>query len=70
MILAVTHEGGHVFGEISGRKKFELLPKSDRTFFVNSGEAEATFVRNTSNQVVKVILKQAGDRIDAPKLTR
>jgi CubicO group peptidase (beta-lactamase class C family) len=70
MILSVTHEDGHVFAEISGRKKFELLSKSDRTFFVNSDEAEATFVRNTNHQVVKVILRQAGDRIDAPKLAR
>ena len=70
MTLSVTHEGSHVFAEISGRKKFELLPKSDRTFFVNSGEAEATFVRNANDQVVKVILRQAGDRIDAPKLAR
>jgi len=70
MTLAVTRENGHVFAEISGRKKFELLPKSDRTFFVDSGAAEATFVRNTDDQVVKVILRQAGDRIDAPKLAR
>jgi CubicO group peptidase (beta-lactamase class C family) len=68
MTLAVSWEGDHVFMEIAGRKKFEILPKSDRTFFVNSGQAEATFVRNASDQVVKVILRQAGDRIDAPKL--
>ena len=68
MTLVVTNESGHIFAEITGRKKFELLPESDRTFFVNSGQAVATFVRNTNDQVVKVILRQAGDRIDAPKL--
>ena len=68
MTLVVTNESGHVFAKITGRKKFELLPESDRTFFVNSGQAVATFVRNTNDQVVKVILRQAGDRIDAPKL--
>jgi CubicO group peptidase (beta-lactamase class C family) len=66
--LTITRENGRVFMEITGRKKFEILPKSDRTFFVNSGEAEATFVRNANGQVVKVILKQGGERIDAPKL--
>jgi CubicO group peptidase (beta-lactamase class C family) len=68
MTLTVTRENDRVFMEITGRKKFEILPKSDRTFFVGSGAAEATFVRNVSGQVVKAILKQGGDRIDAPKL--
>lgn len=70
MNLVVTREGDHVFAEIAGRKKFEMLAESDRTFFVNSGQAVATFVRNANNQVVKVILRQAGDRIDAPKVAR
>ena len=70
MTLVVTNVSDHVFAEITGRKKFELLPESDRTFFVNSGQAVATFVRNTNDQVIKVILRQAGDRIDAPKLAR
>jgi CubicO group peptidase (beta-lactamase class C family) len=68
MTLAITREDDHVFMEITGRKRFEILPKSDRTFFVESDAAEATFVRNAKGQVVKAILKQGGDRIDAPKL--
>jgi CubicO group peptidase (beta-lactamase class C family) len=68
LMMTVTVEAGHVFAEIAGRKRFELLPKSDRDFFVESGNAQATFVRNANNQVVKAILKQAGDRIDAPKI--
>ena len=68
LLRTVTVEAGHVFGEIAGRKRFEILPKSDRDFFVESGSAQATFVRNANNQVVKAILKQAGDRIDAPKI--
>jgi CubicO group peptidase (beta-lactamase class C family) len=68
LLMSVTVESGHVFVEISGRKRFEILPKSERDFFVESGGAEATFVRNANNQVVKAILKQGGDRIDAPKI--
>jgi CubicO group peptidase (beta-lactamase class C family) len=68
MTLTITRESDHVFMEITGRRKFEILPKSDRTFFVKSGAAEASFVRNVDGQVVKVILKQGGERIDAPRL--
>jgi CubicO group peptidase (beta-lactamase class C family) len=68
LLMSVTVESGHVFVEIAGRKRFEIVPKSDRDFFVESGGAQATFVRDANNQVVKAILKQAGDRIDAPKI--
>jgi CubicO group peptidase (beta-lactamase class C family) len=67
-ILTVTAETNHVFAQITGRPRFEIFPKSDRSFFVPAGNAEATFVRNGINQVVKVILKQSGDRIDAHRV--
>lgn len=67
-ILSVTRQDNRVFMEITGRLKFEILPRSDRTFFVNEGEAEATFVRNRHGKVIKAILKKGGDRIDAPRL--
>ena len=68
LILTITRENDDVFMEVTGRKKFQILPKSDRTFFLNSGEADATFVRNANGHVIKAILKQGGDRIDAPRL--
>jgi CubicO group peptidase (beta-lactamase class C family) len=67
-IMTVTTETNHIFAQITGRPRFEMFPKSDRSFFVPGGNAEATFVRNATNQVVKVILKQSGDRIDAQRL--
>lgn len=67
-VMTVTTETNHVFAQITGRPRFEMFPKSDRNFFVPGGNAEATFVRNAKNQVVKAILKQSGDRIDAPRL--
>lgn len=69
LTMSVTVESGHIFFETAGRRRFEIFPESDRDFFVESGAAQATFVRNAKNQVAKAILKQAGDRIDAPKIT-
>lgn len=70
LLMTVTEATNHVFAGITGRKKFELFPRSDRDFFVKTGDAEATFVKNAGNQVIKVILKQGGDRIDAPKIMK
>ena len=68
MTLNVTRNEDHIYMEVTGRKKFEILPESERTFFVKSGEAEATFVKNANGQIIKVILKQGDQRIDATKL--
>ena len=68
MIMTVTTEDRRAFFEISGRPKTEIFPQSDRRFFTAGGAAEATFVRNPDGKVVKAILKQAGARIDAPRL--
>ncbi len=67
-ILAVSLETNRLFAVIGGRNKFEIVPRSERDFFVASGDAEATFVSDTNRRVIKVILKQGGQRIDAPKL--
>ena len=67
--MTVTLNNGHVLAAIAGRKSFEIVPKSDRDFFVQSGNAVATFVRNADDRVVKAILRQSGDRIDAPRIT-
>lgn len=66
--LSVTREERQLYAEISGRPKMEIFPRTDRIFFVNAGEAEATFVRDAAGKVVKAILKQGGDRIDAPRM--
>jgi CubicO group peptidase (beta-lactamase class C family) len=69
-LMTVTMETNHVFAEITGRKRFEIFPRSDRNFFVTDNNAEATFVKNATNEVIKAILRQGGDRIDAPKLAK
>jgi hypothetical protein len=69
-LMTVTMETNHVFAEIIGRKRFEIFPRSDRNFFVSDNNAEATFVKDASNEVIKAILKQGGDRIDAQKLAK
>jgi CubicO group peptidase (beta-lactamase class C family) len=67
--MDVTVAGGRAFFAIGGREKREMRPVSDRRFVVGRGDAEATFVRNAGGDVVKAILKQNGQRIDAPRAT-
>jgi hypothetical protein len=69
-VLSVTREGHRVFFEVTGRPRTEMFPRSERVFFVGTGEAEATFVSRESGGVVKAVLRQAGQRIDARRMRR
>lgn len=66
--LKVTSDGGRVFLQVGGGDSFEVFAQSERLFAVRGGEATATFVRDADGRVVKAILRQAGDRIDAPRV--
>ncbi|MBL9212968.1 MAG: serine hydrolase [Opitutaceae bacterium] len=67
-LMDVRVAGGRAYFAINGRTKREMRPISDRQFVVGQGEAEATFVRNPGGAVVKAILRQKGQRIDAPRV--
>lgn len=67
-VMTVTTVTNRAFAQITGRPRFEIFPESDRNYFVPGGNAEATFVRDAKDHVVKAILRQSGDRIDAPRL--
>lgn len=68
LVLTIARDGSRLFGAVTGRARMELFPKSERSFFVGKGEAEATFVKGPHGEIVKAILMQAGGRTDAWKM--
>lgn len=68
VLMDVTLADGRANFAIQGRTKGQMRPISDRRFVVGEGEAEATFVRDAHGVVVKAILQQKGQRIDAPRV--
>jgi D-alanyl-D-alanine carboxypeptidase len=68
LVLTIARDGSRLFGAVTGRARMELFPKSERSFFIGKGEAEATFVKGPHGEIIKAILKQAGGRIDAWKM--
>jgi len=59
-----------LFSEVNGQERLEIFPKSADTFFLETVEAEMTFVKNDKGQVVKAILKQRGLTVEAVKLAK
>jgi CubicO group peptidase (beta-lactamase class C family) len=60
-IFAVTLEDGHLFTQMTGQGKIEVLPESDHEFFVKDLDAQLTFNRDAQGRVIEVILHQGVD---------
>jgi hypothetical protein len=67
-ILTVTHEGDHLYAQLTGQPKFEIYPKSATEFFWKVVSAQVTFVKDDKGVVTKAIHHQAGRVIEAPKI--
>ncbi len=61
-VFAVTLEDGHLFTQMTGQGKLEVLPESDRDFFVKDLDAQVKFVVDAQGKVTAAILHQGADR--------
>ncbi len=66
--LTLTLEGDRLFGQLTGQPKLELLPRTEEGFFWRAVNAEITFVRDETGNVVKGIHRQGGRTFDLPKV--
>ncbi len=67
-ILTVTLEDGHLMTQATGQSKIEIFAKSETVFFPKVVEAEITFVTDATGKVDKLVLRQGGRDMDAPKV--
>lgn len=71
-MLTVTRKGNHLFAQLTGRRKYEIFPKSETDhemeFFWKVVDAQVTFVTDTTGKVTKAVHHQDGQTIDAPKI--
>ncbi|MGB6875924.1 MAG: DUF3471 domain-containing protein [Candidatus Acidiferrales bacterium] len=56
--LTVTREGDHLFVQPEGQSKGQIFPESNRDFFL--GDAQITFVTDSTRRATELILHQAG----------
>jgi CubicO group peptidase (beta-lactamase class C family) len=66
-VATVTREGKHLFGQVAGQPKLELLPKSETEFGLREVNAQVTFVKDANGKVIKARLVQAGQMTEAEK---
>jgi hypothetical protein len=59
-IFTVTREGDRLFAQLTGQRKLELFPESDREFFYKAVAAQITFVADGERMPTGLVLHQNG----------
>ncbi len=57
-IITVTREGDHLFTQATGQPKVEILPETDRDYFVKNLDGTITFVTDSQGRATELILHQ------------
>ncbi len=67
-IFTVSFDNGSLFCQPTGQPKLELLPVSESEFFLKEVEAKISFIKNSNQEVEKLILNQGGHQIPAVRV--
>ncbi|NJM57565.1 MAG: serine hydrolase [Synechococcales cyanobacterium RU_4_20] len=67
-ILTITEQQGKLYVQATGQEKFELFAATETEFFLTVVEAEITFLKNSTDQVDRLILNQNGRKLPALKM--
>jgi hypothetical protein len=67
-LIAITREGGTLFGEMTGQQKVELLPTSPTRFVINVADAEVSFIKDLQGKTTHLILRLKSEEMRAKKI--
>jgi len=68
VIMTATTEGNHLFAQLTGQPKYEIIPANSSRYFWKVVEAEVEFLCDDQGNVTAVRHKQGGRSFKAPKL--
>ena len=66
--LTVSTEDGRLYIEITGQRRLEVHPESEREFFWTVVAAQISFVTNASGQVIHAVLHQNGRDVPVSRI--
>jgi CubicO group peptidase (beta-lactamase class C family) len=68
LICAVTQEGNHLYGELPGQPRVELVPLSETEFAVRGLEAHILFKRDAKGKATEISMRQGGNTLTARRV--
>lgn len=68
--ITISRDGDKLFGAPEGASKIELMPKGTGRFEIPSLSIQVEFVRDGGGRVIKMLINQGGQPMEAKKLER
>jgi CubicO group peptidase (beta-lactamase class C family) len=68
VVITVTREGDHLFGQATGQPKFELYPESDRDYFLKVADVQATFETDNRGRAISMVVHKNGVNTSAKRI--
>jgi CubicO group peptidase (beta-lactamase class C family) len=68
VVVTITREGDHLFGQATGEPKAELFPESERDFFFKVVDIQVTFEVDAQGRATGLIVHQGGANIPCKRL--
>ena len=68
VIVTVTREGKHLFGQATGYPIAELFPESDRDYFMKVVNVQITFDTDSQGRATGLIVHQDGQHLPARRI--
>jgi hypothetical protein len=66
-VLAVTLDGGQLYGTYPGESRLPLLAESDTAFFPEGSPTRVTFERDASGRVTHLVLHMGAREVQAKR---
>jgi pimeloyl-ACP methyl ester carboxylesterase len=59
--ITVSKENDHLYGQATGQPKVELLPETEKDYFIKDANVQISFVKDAKGKVTSMIVHQNGD---------
>ena len=67
-VMVVTEESGQLYAQLTGQQKFEIFPSEKDVFFWKVVDAQISFERDASGQVISGLHQQGGGQLKVPRI--
>ena len=68
VIMTVTNEDDHLFTQVTGQRKIEIFPESERDFVARDVDAKITFEVDGDGRATALVVHQAGREMRATRI--
>jgi D-alanyl-D-alanine-carboxypeptidase/D-alanyl-D-alanine-endopeptidase len=67
-ILTITRDGSHLFAQLTGQPRLEIVPESAKEFFLKAVDAQITFETDSQGTATALVLHQMGRDLRATRI--